>query len=45
MNGPVSSGTVLAAVNTAFRAAFGGGLAATVDRRSARRYANLPRIP
>jgi hypothetical protein len=40
MSGPVmlNSGAVLAAVNTAFRAARGGGLAASVDRHGARRF-------
>ena len=39
MNGPASfkRSAVLAAVNTAFRAACRGGLAASVDRRCAQR--------
>ncbi len=36
-----NDGAVLAAVNAAFRAACGGGLAASVDRRCARRHSEV----
>jgi len=39
--GFINDGAVLAAINAAFRAAYGGGLTASVDRRCARRLPKL----